>query len=68
MTDTTTIEIRTEQKDALDGLKLSDSESYKDVLQRLIDSYGTADGLTEDRVRELAAEVVTDRVVFEALE
>jgi predicted CopG family antitoxin len=65
---TTTIEIRDGQKAALDDLKVADSESYKDVLQRLIEDYSDSRGLTEDRVRELAREEVRDAVVFEALE
>lgn len=37
MTDTTTIEITTDQKDRLDDLKLVDSEPYKSVVDRLIE-------------------------------
>lgn len=65
---TTTIEIRDGQKAALDDLKVADSESYKDVLQRLMEDYSDTEGLTESRVRELAREEVRDAVVFEALE
>ena len=39
MMETTTIEIRTDQKAQLDELKQVDSESYKSVLQRLIEDY-----------------------------
>lgn len=67
MTDTTTIEIRKEQKRELDGLKRANSESYKEVLQRLIDGYDGAGGMDESRVRELAREEISDRVVGEAL-
>jgi len=37
--DTTTIDVRVEQKDTLDSLKNSEYEPYKAVLQRLIDAY-----------------------------
>lgn len=68
MTDTTTIEITTEQKRDLDNLKHSESESYKDVLQRLIDGYSAESELDESRVRELAREEINDLVTFKALE
>lgn len=42
MTDTTTIEITTEQKQALDDLKAHDKEAYKSVIGKLIAGYSTA--------------------------
>jgi len=42
MTDTTTIEITTEQKEQLDNLKAVDSEAYKNVIARLLDGYSNA--------------------------
>ncbi len=66
--DTTTIEITDAQRQRLDDLKLTASESNKDVLQRLIDSYNQEADLTETRVREIAREEITDRVTFKALE
>jgi hypothetical protein len=69
MTDTTTIEIYTDQKTELDDLKLTDSESYKSVLQRLIESHSEGEGaIDETRVRELAREEIQDGVIMEALE
>jgi hypothetical protein len=69
MTDTTTIEIEVAQKDELDSLKDTNSESYKSVLQRLIDDYSNATGeLDEARIRELAREEITDNVIGRALE
>ena len=74
MTDnTTTIEITTEQKAELNSMGYG---SYKAALQRLIDSYsagGNGDGelLTDAQrgeVREIALDVVNDRVVRKALE
>lgn len=68
MTDTTTIEITTAQRRELREIAQGD-ESFKSVLQRLIDDYRTnGNGLDEARVREIATEVVTDRVRLEALE
>lgn len=65
MTDTTTIEITKEQKNALDDLKASSSESYKDVLARLINDHSV--GVSEDEAREIAREVSRNvsRSVFE---
>ena len=68
MTDTTTIEINDDQRQTLGDLKVANSESNKDVLQRLIDDYNNPNELTENRVRELAREEIADRVVREALE
>lgn len=39
MTDTTTIEITTEQKDALDDLKSHKREAYKSVIADLLNGY-----------------------------
>ena len=70
--DTTTIQITTEQKAELNSMGYG---SYKAALQRLIDSYngggGTDDRLTEAQrgeAREIALDVVNDRVVRKALE
>lgn len=69
MVDTTTIEITNGQKAELDQLKRADSESYKEVLQRLIDANSESVGVVDaTQAREIATEVVTDRVVPEALE
>lgn len=63
----TTIQITDDQKGALDGLKQTDGETYRSVLQRLIDAYESDDAdVTETRVREIAEGVVADRVVPEA--
>lgn len=66
--DNTTIQIRTEQKRALDDLKEVSDESYKSVLQRLIDEYNNTsqNDLTEARVREIVNEQIAERVVAEA--
>jgi len=67
MSDTTTIQIRAEQKAALNDLKASDGEPYHEVLQRLIENHNEAADLTESEVRDLARDVVVDMVVGEAL-
>jgi len=71
--DTTTIEITVEQKAELNKMGFG---SYKAALQELIDTYGSGGGesgdlLTEAQrgeAREIALDVVNDRVVREALE
>jgi len=71
--DTTTIEITTGQKAELNKMGCG---SYKAALQRLIDSYdekasGTDEVFTNAQrgeAREIALDVVNDRVVREALE
>jgi len=72
MSDTTTIEIRSEQKASLDELKQHQGEPYKSVLQSLITHYRAnntdGEGMGESRVRELAREEVNQMVVLEALE
>ena len=68
MTDTTTIEITHEQKAQLDDRKRADSESYKGVLQRLIEGHSDEPELTESRVQEIARAEVRDVVRMEALE
>lgn len=69
MSDTTTIEIKDEQKRVMNGLKYGENEPYKDVLQRLIEDYsGSSEVLNEDRVRQVAREEIRDVVVREALE
>ena len=74
MTDeTTTIQITTEQKAELNSMGYG---SYKAALQRLIDSYNGGGDTDDDRLteaqrgeaREIALDVVNDRVVREALE
>ena len=74
MTDeTTTIQITTEQKAELNSMGYG---SYKAALQRLIDTYderasGTDETFTDAQrgeAREIALDVVNDRVVREALE
>jgi len=64
--ETTTIEITVDQKAELNKMKRG---SYKDALQVLIENYDKGgESLDEGRVRELAREEITDRVVMEALE
>ena len=65
---TTTIEITADQKAALDDRKRAESESYKSVLQRLIDGHSQESKLSETRVRELAREEINDLVTMRALE
>jgi len=69
MTETTTIQITVEQKQALNRMSKA---SYKEALQVLIDNYNEAikeqESLDESRVRELAREEINDNVVLEALE
>ena len=70
MTETTTIQITTEQKAELNKMGFG---SYKAALQELIESYegGTEELLTDaqrDEARKIALDVVNDRVVREALE
>ena len=66
---TTTIEIHDDQREFLREVS---EVSAKRALQTLIDDYnnggGGEDALSEARVRELAREEITDRVVMEALE
>ena len=69
MSDTTTIEIRDEQRDELKALKQHDRESYKSVIDRLLDG-DTSDepeGVdTEALGREVARQIdyahLSDRV------
>lgn len=72
MTDTTTIQITTEQRDELDQLKEHQGEPYKSVLQGLITHYnasGKADtSVDEARVREIVRDEINDRVTPRALE
>ena len=68
--DTTTIEITTEQKAELNKMGFG---SYKAALQQLIENYDQESGvlLTDAQrgeVREIALDVVNDRVIREALE
>jgi len=63
----TTIQITDDQKSALDDLKQTDGETYRSVLQRLIDAYESETvAVDEARAREIAESVVADRVVAEA--
>jgi len=66
--DTTTIQITAEQKAQLDDRKQSKNESYKAVLQRLIDDHSPAPELTEHRVREIAREEINAMVHIKALD
>lgn len=71
---TTTIEITQNQKEALDTFKNAESESYKEVLQRIIDHYSENgdSGVDEEYIRNIsrdeAESVVNDRVIPKALE
>lgn len=58
MSGTTTIEITTEQKSALNKMGFG---SYKAALQELLDNYNGHSQIDEDRVREIAAEVVEEQ-------
>lgn len=66
MSGTTTIQITNEQKSVLDRLKEHDGEPYKSVLQKLITHYEANGGvdkpIDEERVREIANDVVDDRI------
>jgi len=66
---TTTVEITDDQREFLREVS---EVSAKRALQALIDDYNNGGGgeeaLSEERVRELAREEITDRVVMEALE
>lgn len=68
--ETTTIEITRQQKEDLTRMGFG---SYKAALQELIENYddGTKASLTDAQrgeVREIALDVVSDRVIREALE
>jgi hypothetical protein len=68
--ETTTIEITVEQKAELNRMGFG---SYKAALQQLLDNYdGTSGELLTDaqrgEVREIALDVVNQRVIREALE
>ena len=66
----TSIQISKNQKQTLDTLKNYEKETYREVLQRLIDDYGETDGseLDEQRVRTITRETVNDMVLPKALE
>lgn len=66
----TTIEISKNQKQTLDTLKNYEKETYREVLQRLIDEYGETGGseMDEQRVRTITRETVNDMVLPRALE
>lgn len=66
--ETTTIEITAEQKAALDDRKQADSESYKSVLQRLIDNHSPTEGVDRAEAERISREVVNDMVNPRALE
>ena len=59
MTDTTTIEIRDDQQEALRDLKQHDRESYKSVLDRLLDgdTVETDNGRKRELLKEIHAEL-----------
>jgi len=62
---TTTIQIRLDQRDAMQDRKQHDRESYKAVLDRLLaDEDAQTTGIDADAVRE----IIRDEVVREALE
>jgi len=62
---TTTIQIRLDQRDALQDRKQHGRESYKAVLDRLLaDEDAQTAGIDADAVRE----IIRDEVVREALE
>lgn len=63
MTDTTTIEITTEQKQALDDLKAHDSEAYKSVIGKLIAGYSTTKSEESKPERADASNLTYDDVV-----
>ena len=52
MSDTTTIEIRDEQRDELKALKQHDRESYKSVIDRLLDGDTPDEPSGLDELRE----------------
>ena len=69
----TTIQLDESTKDRLEELKRVDGESYESVLLMLIAHYNNTDDglLTESQrgeVREIALDVVNQRVRMEALE
>ena len=66
----TTIEITKTQKQTLDTFKNGDKETYREVLQRIMDSYSENGNteLDETRVREISRETVNDIVTPRALE
>jgi len=70
MTDTTTIEITTEQRERLEQLKQDGGySSLKQVIAELLDSGQiTVSGIDEAKAREIATDVVNQRVTHKALE
>jgi len=66
--ETTTIEVTTEQAETLEDLKRDSSESYKSVLQVLIDGYSDDSGdepttqITYDDVKAACASAVRDEL------
>ena len=57
MSNTTTIQITTDQKAELDDLKAHDTEPYKSVIQRLIDESDGGPSEIADRVERLETAV-----------
>jgi myosin-crossreactive antigen len=70
MNNRTTIQLTETTKDDLEALKRADGESYESVVRMLIAHYNNSqsDTVDESRMREIAREEITDRVVREALE
>jgi len=66
----TTIQLTETTKADLDGLKRADGESYESVVRMLIAHYNNSQSGEQDesRMRKIAREEITDRVVREALE
>jgi hypothetical protein len=64
----TTISIDESTKAQLDDIKRVDGESYDSVVKLLIAQYGGDGDLSEERVREIADEQISERVVVEAQE
>jgi len=67
--DRTTIQLNKSTKDDLEEIKRVNGESFDSVVKLLIANYNKpqdSSELTENRVRELANEQITERVVREA--
>lgn len=62
----TTIQLDESTKAQLEQLKRVDGESYDSIVQLLIANYDGEGQLSESRVREIANEQITERVVMEA--
>jgi hypothetical protein len=63
MTDRTTIQIDTEQKEQLDEIKRIDGESYKSVIGLLIANYNNQqDATTNQAMAEIGAEEIAEQL------